>query len=138
MAGASSRTQRRPGIRHFALVRPDLNWQREIGPENGTTKWDLTIQLSHFMFRCMRTTVTLDSAGRVLIPKSLRDALQLEAGDTLELQSEGEQVTLQPIRSASPMRKVQGVWLFKTGVPLSAAETDKILAGIRQQRGSEK
>ncbi len=38
----------------------------------------------------MNTTVTLDKAGRVLIPKSLRDEMHLEAGDTLELESEGE------------------------------------------------
>jgi len=40
--------------------------------------------------------VTLDKAGRVVIPKTLRDELHLEPGDTLELEAEGERVTLRP------------------------------------------
>jgi len=56
----------------------------------------------------MNITVTLDGAGRVVIPKTLRDELHLEAGDRMELESEGENVTLRPVRSASPLRKEDG------------------------------
>ncbi|TLZ14349.1 MAG: AbrB/MazE/SpoVT family DNA-binding domain-containing protein [Gammaproteobacteria bacterium] len=41
----------------------------------------------------MNTTVTLDSAGRVVIPKPLRDELGLVPGDTLALESDGERVS---------------------------------------------
>lgn len=82
----------------------------------------------------METTVTLDRAGRVLIPKPLRDALHLAAGDSLALRSEGGQVSLVPIRSESPMRKEQGVWVFRAGKALTAADTDEVLQRIRQHR----
>jgi AbrB family looped-hinge helix DNA binding protein len=82
----------------------------------------------------MHTTVSLDKAGRVVIPKALRDEWRLEAGDSLELESEGERVTLRPVRSESPLRKERGVWIFHSGSELSAAVTDKALRDVREQR----
>ena len=80
------------------------------------------------------STVTLDRAGRVLIPKNLRDELRLEPGDTLELESEGEKVTLRPVRATTPLRKERGVWVFRSGNKISAADTDKAIRAIREQR----
>lgn len=85
----------------------------------------------------MSMTVTLDKAGRVVIPKTLRDELRLEAGDVLELESEGERVTLRPVRSASPLGKKRGVWVFQSGTKLTAAVTEKVLRDIREQRDRE-
>jgi AbrB family looped-hinge helix DNA binding protein len=48
----------------------------------------------------MNTTVTLDKAGRAVIPKRLRDALRLAPGDELVLESEGDRVTLRPVCSS--------------------------------------
>ena len=82
----------------------------------------------------MNTTVTLDNAGRVVIPKSLRDELQLEPGDTLELESEGESMTLRPVRSLSPLRKEHGVWVFRGNKRLPATATDEVLQDLRHER----
>jgi AbrB family looped-hinge helix DNA binding protein len=82
----------------------------------------------------MNTTVTLDKAGRVVIPKTLRDELNLEPGDELALESEGGSVTLRPLRSCTPLRKERGVWVFRTGKRLSATTTDEVLREIRHQR----
>jgi AbrB family looped-hinge helix DNA binding protein len=82
----------------------------------------------------MNTTVTLDKAGRVVIPKTLRDEMHLSPGDSLELESEGQSVTLRPVRSASPLRKERGVWVFHGTRKISAAITDEVLRDIRAQR----
>jgi len=82
----------------------------------------------------MNTIVTLDKAGRVVIPKALRDELRLAPGDTLALESDGERVTLRPVRSASALRKEQGIWVFRSGRKLSAEETDQVLENLRQER----
>ena len=63
----------------------------------------------------MKDTATIDRAGRVVIPKLLRDALHLEAGDTLEVETEGESITLRPKRAGASVQKERGVWVFRAG-----------------------
>jgi AbrB family looped-hinge helix DNA binding protein len=82
----------------------------------------------------MTTKLTLDKAGRVVLPKPLRDELELAAGDTLELESRGEQITLRPVRGSAPLRKERGVWVYRTGKPLTAATTNQTLREIREER----
>ncbi len=82
----------------------------------------------------MNKTVTIDKAGRVVLPKTLRDELNLTPGDTLELTVEGEGVTLRPRRTVPPLQKERGVWVFRTGEPLTAAEARETLHSIREQR----
>jgi AbrB family looped-hinge helix DNA binding protein len=82
----------------------------------------------------MMTKVTLDKAGRVVLPKPLRDELQLAPGDTLELESRGEQITLRPVRGDTPLQKERGIWVYRTGRPLTATTTDRTLREIPQER----
>ena len=82
----------------------------------------------------MSIRVTVDKAGRIVLPKFLRDELRLEPGDTLELESQGEELMLRPIRSTSPLKKERGVWVFRSGSKVSAADTDKALREVRRQR----
>ena len=82
----------------------------------------------------MNSKVTLDQAGRVVLPKKLRDELHLSPGDTLDLSVQGEAVTLRPRRSSSPLQKKQGVWVFSTGRSMTSDETAEALRDIRGQR----
>jgi len=85
----------------------------------------------------MSTRLTIDSAGRVVIPKPLRDELDLSPGDSLELESSGDNITLRPIRAVTPLTKEQGVWVFRTGQPLAATVTDEVLRQIREDRDQQ-
>ena len=80
---------------------------------------------------------TLDSAGRVVIPKALRDQLHLEAGDKFDVEVEGGKLMLSPADSANPLRKERGVWVFRTGRPIPASATDQILREIRARSSGE-
>jgi len=84
----------------------------------------------------MNTRLVIDKAGRVVIPKPWRAELHLEPGDTLEMESTSEQITLRPIRGTSPLSKECGVWVFGSGQPLPASATDDMLRQIRQERDS--
>jgi len=78
--------------------------------------------------------LTIDKAGRVVIPKPVREQLQLEPGDTLEMENAGEHIILRPIRGTGPLAKEHGVWVFRTGNPLPASTTDELLQRIREER----
>ena len=43
-------------------------------------------------------------------------------------------MTLRQRRSATPLQKERGVWVFRTGKPLKAVETEQTLRDIRAQR----
>jgi len=85
----------------------------------------------------MNARLTLDSAGRVVIPKGLRDELHLRPGDELDLATAGEEITLRPVRETPPMTKEQGVWVFRIGKPLPASTTDETLRTLRDERDQQ-
>jgi AbrB family looped-hinge helix DNA binding protein len=61
----------------------------------------------------MQLTVTIDKAGRVVIPKKIRDELRLGAGDTLTLEREGERLTLRPVHAGTPLQRNAAYGFFK-------------------------
>jgi AbrB family looped-hinge helix DNA binding protein len=82
----------------------------------------------------MSSRLIIDKAGRVVIPKRLREELHLEAGDALEMETSGEQITLRPVRGTGTLTKEDGVWVFHSGEPLPASSTDEMLQKIREER----
>jgi AbrB family looped-hinge helix DNA binding protein len=82
----------------------------------------------------MSVYLTVDKAGRVVIPKETRRALHLEPGDELEMDRTGEQITLRPHRGTGPLHKEEGVWVFRTGQPLSSSVSDDVLQRLRDER----
>ena len=84
----------------------------------------------------MTTKLTLDQAGRVLIPKTLRQELHIGPGDTLQIESEGDEITLRPVRPKALLKKEHGVWVYQ-GEPSDASIADLIERGreghIREQ-----
>lgn len=61
----------------------------------------------------MTTKITLDKAGRVVLPKPVREEMQLSPGDSLQLESEGERITLRPVRPKAALQKECGVWVYQ-------------------------
>jgi len=51
----------------------------------------------------MKTTI--DKAGRIVVPKSLRDALNLYGGDEVEIELDGERLTLTPAPRELKLRR---------------------------------
>lgn len=82
----------------------------------------------------MNIRLIVDKAGRVVIPKPLREKLHLAPGDALELETTGDQISLRPVRGTGPLTKEHGVWVFHTGQPLPASASDEMLHQIREER----
>jgi AbrB family looped-hinge helix DNA binding protein len=82
----------------------------------------------------MVTTLTVDKAGRVVLPKPVREELQLAPGDSLELESSEDRIVLRPARGGGRMYKKQGVWVFDSGAPLSTEVVNKTIRKLRDER----
>lgn len=82
----------------------------------------------------MTKKLTIDKAGRVVIPKSLRDNLHLRAGDSLQLESFGEEITLKPIRDVAPLHKEKGIWVFRSGQPIKTLSIPALIDKVREER----
>ena len=93
--------------------------------------------MTHDIMPFMTTKLTIDSAGRIVLPKPLRRELEIGPGDLLELESVGERITLRPVRGTAPLAKEKGVWVFHTGQPLAKSVTDNLLQEIREERDKE-
>jgi len=85
----------------------------------------------------MNARITLDKAGRIVLPKPLRNELQLEPGDALEVECSGEEITLRPARGQAQLRKKHGVWVYSAGEALSSAAVEKTLRRVRQEREAD-
>jgi AbrB family looped-hinge helix DNA binding protein len=65
-------------------------------------------------------TLKIDKVGRIVLPKPVREKLQLAPGDRLEMESLDDRITLRPLRGTAQLRKKRGVWVFHSGMPLLA------------------
>jgi len=79
-------------------------------------------------------TATVDKAGRIVIPKPVREELGLESGDTLEIETSSEAITLRPVRESVPLKKERGVWVYRTGKSLPPPLVDKFIWEMRKER----
>jgi AbrB family looped-hinge helix DNA binding protein len=82
----------------------------------------------------MNTTVNMDKAGRIVLPKPVRDELQLSPGDELEMELSDDRIVLRPARAKPRLYKKQGIWVLHTGSPVSAADVRDTLRKVRQER----
>lgn len=82
----------------------------------------------------MMSTLTVDKAGRVVLPKPVRDELRLAEGDSLELESFEDQIILRPVRGRTGMRKKMGIWVLDADEPISAATVDRVTQNVRRER----
>lgn len=82
----------------------------------------------------MSTNVSMDRAGRVVLPKPVRERLQLEPGESLEIESFEDHIVLRPVRGKAEMHKKRGIWVFHSGEPLTASVAEETIRKVREER----
>ena len=82
----------------------------------------------------MTGIISIDKAGRLVLPKPLREELQVAAGDSLEFELSGDAVVLRPARPSRRIYKKKGIWVLNTGEPMRADLTTQTLRRIRKER----
>jgi AbrB family looped-hinge helix DNA binding protein len=73
----------------------------------------------------MPSRITIDKKGRIVLPKSLREEMRVEAGDDLLIEAEGDRITLRPLRREALLRKEFGIWVYQ-GEPSDTSIPDLI------------
>jgi AbrB family looped-hinge helix DNA binding protein len=85
----------------------------------------------------MNTRITVDKAGRIVLPKPVRDELQLQAGDSLELEISGQEITLRPVRAKARMRRIDGMWVVTYGEPIPDNMVEDTIEAVRRERDEQ-
>jgi AbrB family looped-hinge helix DNA binding protein len=62
-------------------------------------------------------TLKMDKAGRVILPKPMRDRLGLHEGSDLEIHETAEGIVLRPVEHEPSMVKKQGLWIHTGSLP---------------------
>jgi AbrB family looped-hinge helix DNA binding protein len=80
--------------------------------------------------------IPIDQAGRIVLPKSVRDELAIQPGDTLKVSVHGSSVTLTPsAERAGFIRKGKALVFAPTGESkLTEASVEATLAAVRGER----
>ena len=78
-------------------------------------------------------TTTIDAAGRIIIPAAQRKALQLKAGDKINLWVEGGSLKLTPLRQG--IRELQDY--LAAIIPKGVSLADELIADRRAEANSE-
>jgi len=99
----------------------------------------------HGIFNSMKeTTVQIDQAGRMVLPKPVRDRFRLRGGDTLAIEVRGDAIELRPTRATGELKRVNGVLVFTGPGPLENGEDfvaqsreeriDDLMRDVKEQR----
>ena len=70
--------------------------------------------------------VTLDSVGRLMVPKALRDALGLHPGSTVDISQYGSGLQILPAGRTARLVEVDGVLVARSSTPID----DDIVFGL--------
>lgn len=81
----------------------------------------------------MNATVEIDKAGRLVVPKPIRDALHLVPGSRLVIHSDADGIHLQPERKPRGLFRKNGRLVFESGQPILLEHAD-LVAEAREAR----
>ena len=78
--------------------------------------------------------VSIDKAGRIIVPKPVRDRLGLRQDSKLELVETSGRIVLKPVEQASGLVRDEDGWLVFTGEAANAIDWDALLREDREER----
>jgi AbrB family looped-hinge helix DNA binding protein len=82
--------------------------------------------------------VPIDLAGRIVLPKKMRQELAIKAGDRLKVAIAGTMLTLTPARRAGGLVRKGTALVFSTGAgeQIDPETVDRVLEACREESGA--
>jgi len=84
----------------------------------------------------MNAIAEIDKAGRLVVPKKMRDALHLVPGTRIALRQEGEAIVMEPERKGRGLYLKNGIPVYEFGHPLPPDCVDWV-EQAREERAEE-
>lgn len=78
-------------------------------------------------------TLKIDNAGRIVVPKPIRDRLGLRAGSDIEITETPDGIVLKPVAERPAMERVNGLWVHHGHTP-AQFDWDRFLSEEREER----
>jgi len=80
----------------------------------------------------MGMEATIDAAGRIVVPKPLRDALGITAGSRLEVTLYGAGIQLIPTQRTARLVEVDGVLVADADTEIDDADVTAVVDALRR------
>jgi len=80
-----------------------------------------------------RITIPIDRAGRLVLPKSIRDRLGIQAGSEFEVLEEEDKIILKPVEREPKLVSKDGVLVFVPEADFSN-EGEDVVKKVREER----
>lgn len=95
----------------------------------------MTSAIFHAIFHAVSATVTIDSSGRLVIPRNIRNQLHLITGSRLNLEVKGDGVFLAPLPSENArLVKRAGRLVIESDEPMGDDTVRKAVLSDREDR----
>ena len=82
----------------------------------------------------MHTTVEIDKAGRIVVPKKMRDALHLTPGTRLKVERSGDTLMLEQDLPEPKLEMIDGLWVMTGGPRLTVEDVNAMIDEQRERR----
>jgi AbrB family looped-hinge helix DNA binding protein len=81
----------------------------------------------------MNATIEIDKAGRIVVPKKLRDALHLVPGTRLRIERSGDRLVLEQASLGPQLIKKGGMWVVSGGQSTEVDISELIRQGYAER-----
>jgi AbrB family looped-hinge helix DNA binding protein len=81
----------------------------------------------------MSSTVEIDKAGRIVVPKKLRDALHLTPGTRLKVERNGDTLIFEADFPEPRLEMIDGLWVMAGGPPVNTDVPELIRQGYEER-----
>ena len=79
----------------------------------------------------MSTTIPMDKAGRIVLPKPIRDRMRLRPGSTFAVEVHADHLRLRPLERDAPLVKDGGWWVHRG----STTDAEALTSVVERHRG---
>jgi len=82
----------------------------------------------------MDATISLDKAGRLVVPKEMREALHLRAGEPLKIEQQDDAIVIRRESHGRGLICEEGVWVYDGGAPTNHIDVIQAIEEDRERR----